>query len=159
MFNFYFINFCVYCSQVDTSGNIKIADFGFAANLTKEHSRRCSVVGTPYWMAPELIRGDPYDTSVDVWSLGVTLIEMAEGEPPLLREPPLRALLLITINASPKLKNAAKWTPALHHFLGKCLEQRDRPSARQLLTHPFIATACGKSEFAAFANNILRKKN
>ena len=86
------------------SGAVKIADFGFAINLTSEASKRTSVVGTPYWMAPELIRGQEYDFKVDVWSLGITAIEMAEGEPPLMREPPLRALLLITINPPPTLK-------------------------------------------------------
>lgn len=93
---------------IDLEGNVKIADFGFAINLTSEASKRTSVVGTPYWMAPELIRGQEYDFKVDLWSLGITAIEMAEGEPPLLREPPLRALLLITINPSPTLKAPVK---------------------------------------------------
>lgn len=146
---------------VSRSGAIKIADFGFAAHLTNEHSKRCSVVGTPYWMAPELIRGQEYDAKVDVWSLGITAIEMAEGEPPLLREPPLRALLLITINQPPTLKNRSKWSPEFHDFMAKCLAQAPeaRSSAAQLLTHPFITSKpCTAAEFAAFAVPYFKKK-
>ena len=111
-------------------------------------------------MAPELIRGDAYDATVDIWSLGITLIEMAEGEPPLLREPPLRALLLITINPSPKLKDTAQWSPVFQHFLGKCLTVKsdERPTASQLMSHPFLSAACSKEEFASFSSPILRKK-
>ena len=75
---------------INTRGEIKIADFGFAVGLTEEEDRRKSVVGTPFWMAPELIRGCGYDGSVDVWSLGITVLEMTNGEPPYYREPPLR---------------------------------------------------------------------
>ena len=71
---------------------MKIADFGFAVGLTAEADKRKSVVGTPYWMAPELIRGQQYGEKVDVWSLGITAIEMADLEPPYLDEPPLRYL-------------------------------------------------------------------
>eukprot|EP00607_Mallomonas_marina_P006869 CAMPEP_0182428880 /NCGR_PEP_ID=MMETSP1167-20130531/24376_1 /TAXON_ID=2988 /ORGANISM="Mallomonas Sp, Strain CCMP3275" /LENGTH=426 /DNA_ID=CAMNT_0024612073 /DNA_START=124 /DNA_END=1401 /DNA_ORIENTATION=+ len=94
---------------VTMDGTVKIADFGFAISLTAEESKRTSVVGTPYWMAPELIRGTAYDAKVDVWSTGITMIEMAEGEPPLMHEQPLRALLFITINPAPTLKTPAKW--------------------------------------------------
>lgn len=74
-------------------------------------------------MAPELIRGQEYDYKVDIWSLGITAIEMAEGEPPLLNEPPLRALLLISINPSPTLKDpTGKWSMAFKHFLSRCME-------------------------------------
>jgi serine/threonine protein kinase len=112
-------------------------------------------------MAPELIRGQEYDAKVDIWSLGITAIEMAEGEPPLLNEPPLRALLLITTNKAPTLNNKrVKWSQEFNHFISQCLQiQPDRrPSAEQLLLHPFIQRACEQEEFAKFAEQALKKK-
>eukprot|EP00605_Chrysophyceae_sp_TOSAG23-4_P001061 GSChrysophyteH1.ASY1.ANO1.1166.1 assembled CDS len=144
---------------VNFDGDVKLADFGFAINLTAEESRRTSVVGTPYWMAPELIKGTRYDSKVDIWSLGITLMEMAEGEPPLLKEQPLRALLMITINPPPKLKSN-NWSPAIIHFLSRCLEPNPdrRTSAEQLLMHPFIKTACSKEEMAEFVASKIKRK-
>eukprot|EP01041_Mallomonas_annulata_P009031 gene9031-18703_t len=141
---------------VSFEGEVKVADFGFAINLTTEKSKRTSVVGTPYWMAPELIRGQNYDFTVDIWSLGITLIEMAEGEPPLMKEQPLRALLLITINPAPILRATGKWSRDLTHFLSRCLDLKPerRATAEQLLMHPFIANACSQQEFATFWLNI-----
>jgi hypothetical protein len=75
---------------LDMKGRVKLADFGHSVQLTKEHPRRNSVVGTPYWMAPEVIQGWNYGTRVDVWSLGIVMREMLEGEPPHMTEPPLR---------------------------------------------------------------------
>jgi len=145
---------------VGFSGAVKIADFGFAAGLSEEQDKRRSVVGTPYWMAPELIRGQEYDAKVDVWSLGITAIEMAEGEPPYLNEPPLRALLLITTKGSPALREPDRWSAKFRHFL-KCAlhsEPAKRASSEQLLLHPFLATACSKAEFSSFASAILRAR-
>ena len=82
-----------------SKGEIKLADFGFAVGLTQEEDKRKSVVGTPFWMAPELIRGSAYDGKVDIWSLGITALEMADGEPPYYREPPLRVRELSGRNA------------------------------------------------------------
>jgi len=126
---------------VDFSGRVKLADFGFAVGLTEEENRRKSVVGTPYWMAPELIRGLEYDAKVDVWSLGITVIEMCDGEPPLIDEQPLRALLLITIQASPTVEQPSKWTNELNHYLKRSLMTRpeQRAATDQLLMHPFFA--------------------
>jgi len=137
---------------LDFEGNVKIADFGFAAGLTKETRDRRSVVGTPYWMAPELIRGLPYDDKVDVWSLGITVMEMCEGDPPYMQFEPMRAMLRIATEGAPPLCQPDKWSRALKHFLGTTLEVEVgmRSSAEILLRHPFIRCASTKSEFAKF---------
>ena len=142
-------------------GEVKLADFGFAVTLTTEEFSRTSVVGTPYWMAPELIRGHPYDTKVDIWSLGITCIEMAQGEPPLLHEQPLHALLMITTNDAPTFKNPAKWSKAMVRFLSRCCELKPerRATAEQLLRHPFIEAACSPQDFAAFVTLRLQAHN
>jgi serine/threonine protein kinase len=142
---------------VNLDGCIKIADFGFAVSLTEEENKRKSVVGTPYWMAPELIRGLDYDAKVDVWSLGITALEMAEGEPPLIREPPLRALLLITIQGSPALAQPKRWSSNFKHFLSRCFDitPESRASAEQLLMHPFLKSACTQAVFATFVAKTL----
>mmetsp|Transcript_18108 Transcript_18108/g.28093 ORF Transcript_18108/g.28093 Transcript_18108/m.28093 type:complete len:518 (+) Transcript_18108:57-1610(+) len=129
---------------ITISGDIKLADFGYCAQLTETVDKRNSVVGTPYWMAPELIKGMEYGTSVDVWSLGIAAIEMAEGDPPYLDFPPLRALFLIATHGPPSLKEPEKWSDIFKHFLGRCLELEpgDRASAKELLEHPFLKLAC-----------------
>mmetsp|Transcript_12956 Transcript_12956/g.20981 ORF Transcript_12956/g.20981 Transcript_12956/m.20981 type:complete len:451 (-) Transcript_12956:110-1462(-) len=145
---------------VDMQGRVKLADFGFAVGLTEEENKRKSVVGTPYWMAPELIRGLEYDSKVDVWSLGITAIEMADGEPPLIDEQPLRALLLITIQPSPTVEQPQKWSNSFNHFLKRCLMTRpeQRASTEQLLMHPFIRTAGTAEEFAKHVQTTLASR-
>mmetsp|Transcript_9991 Transcript_9991/g.14595 ORF Transcript_9991/g.14595 Transcript_9991/m.14595 type:complete len:451 (-) Transcript_9991:191-1543(-) len=146
---------------VDYDGRVKLADFGFAIGLTQEQDKRRSVVGTPYWMAPELIRGLPYDDKVDVWSLGITLIEMCQGEPPLMDKPPLRALLLITTQGTPKLRpGGRKWSRALTHFMSRSMDTvvKMRASAEQLLMHPFIKSASTQEQFSEFVRSVLGKK-
>lgn len=130
-------------------GSVKIADFGYAAQLTKKQQKRNTVVGTPYWMAPELIRGHDYGTKVDIWSLGIMVMEMAEGEPPYMEFPPLRALFLITTKGIPPLKEPEKWSPDFQDFVNQCLvkEVEDRPGAEELLKHPFLKRGCTPEEF------------
>jgi len=101
-------------------------------------------------MAPELIRGHDYGQKVDIWSTGIMLMEMVEGEPPYMEFPPLRALFLITTKGIPPLQNAANWTPELNDFYGKCLDKdvENRPEAAQLLAHPFLRHACEPADFA-----------
>jgi len=125
-------------------GEVKLADFGYAAQLTEQKSKRNTIVGTPYWMAPELIRGQEYGIKVDIWSLGIMAMEMAEGEPPYMDFPPLRALFLITTKGIPPLKETDKWSPEFQDFVAQCLEKDadKRPDASALLSHPFLKTAC-----------------
>lgn len=125
-------------------GKVCLADFGYCAQLTEEVTKRNSVVGTPYWMAPELIRGFDYSFGVDIWSLGIAAIEMAEGEPPYLEYPPLRALFLIATHGSPQLKEPEKWSNTFKDFMQRCLEVEvsARASAEELLKHPFLRMAC-----------------
>lgn len=138
--------------MVDPRGKVKLADFGFAIGLTQEKSTRTSVVGTPFWMAPELIQAKAYNCKVDIWSLGITLLEMADGEPPLIREPVMRALLMITLQDPPTVQQPAMWSKNFLHFLRHCLQKdpRRRAMADQLLMHPFIQSACTPEEFGAF---------
>eukprot|EP01114_Cavostelium_apophysatum_P018584 TRINITY_DN577_c1_g1_i1.p1 TRINITY_DN577_c1_g1~~TRINITY_DN577_c1_g1_i1.p1 ORF type:complete len:484 (+),score=175.47 TRINITY_DN577_c1_g1_i1:129-1580(+) len=129
---------------LNLEGAVKLADFGYAAQLTQKQQKRNTVVGTPYWMAPELIRGHDYGTKVDIWSLGIMLMEMVEGEPPYMEFPPLRALFLITTKGIPPLKEPQKWSADLNDFFNRCLEKdvEKRPSADELLKHPFVGRAC-----------------
>ncbi|KAF9973112.1 signal transducing kinase of the PAK [Actinomortierella ambigua] len=129
---------------MNAKGEIKIADFGHSVQLTKEKARRNSVVGTPYWMAPEVIRAWNYGTTVDVWSLGIVMREMLDGEPPFLHEPPLRAMFLIASGELPNIKNQAAASRRCVSFVNACTsgENEDRPSAEELLMHPFLDLAC-----------------
>ncbi|NXN62145.1 PAK4 kinase, partial [Rynchops niger] len=124
-------------------GRVKLSDFGFCAQVNKEVPRRKSLVGTPYWMAPELISRLPYGPEVDIWSLGVMVIEMVDGEPPYFNEPPLKAMKMIRDNLPPKLKNVHKVSPSLKGFLDRMLvrDPGQRATANELLKHPFLGKA------------------
>ncbi|XP_055648450.1 serine/threonine-protein kinase PAK 4 isoform X2 [Falco peregrinus] len=124
-------------------GRVKLSDFGFCAQVNKEVPRRKSLVGTPYWMAPELISRLPYGPEVDIWSLGVMVIEMVDGEPPYFNEPPLKAMKMIRDNLPPKLKNVHKVSPSLKGFLDRMLvrDPVQRATANELLKHPFLGKA------------------
>ncbi|XP_062253704.1 TRAF2 and NCK interacting kinase a isoform X2 [Platichthys flesus] len=126
------------------NAEVKLVDFGVSAQLDRTVGRRNTFIGTPYWMAPEVIACDEnpeatYDFKSDLWSLGITAMEMAEGAPPLCDMHPMRALFLIPRNPAPRLKSK-KWSKKFHSFIESCLVKShgQRPSTEQLLKHPFI---------------------
>ncbi|KAG5276908.1 hypothetical protein AALO_G00111200 [Alosa alosa] len=123
-----------------SDGRIKLSDFGFCAQVSKEVPKRKSLVGTPYWMAPEVISRLPYGTEVDIWSLGIMVIEMVDGEPPYFNEPPLQAMRRIRDNLPPRLKESHKVSSVLRAFLDLMLvrEPSQRATAQELLLHPFL---------------------
>ncbi|XP_067334696.1 TRAF2 and NCK interacting kinase a isoform X13 [Channa argus] len=126
------------------NAEVKLVDFGVSAQLDRTVGRRNTFIGTPYWMAPEVIACDEnpdatYDFKSDLWSLGITAIEMAEGAPPLCDMHPMRALFLIPRNPAPRLKSK-KWSKKFQSFIESCLvkSHSQRPSTEQLIKHPFI---------------------
>ncbi|KAM4750553.1 STE20-like serine/threonine-protein kinase [Anableps anableps] len=128
-------------------GDVKLADFGVSAKNTKTLQRRDSFIGTPYWMAPEVVmcetsKDRPYDYKADIWSLGVTLIELAQIEPPNHEMNPMRVLLKIAKSDPPTLMQPSRWSPEFSDFLKRCLDKNldSRWSAAQLLQHSFILT-------------------
>jgi serine/threonine protein kinase len=122
------------------NGQIKLADFGVSAKLSTIHSKRDTVIGAPYWMAPEVINAESHDGKADVWSLGISLIEMAEGKPPLSTIHPMRAIFIIPNQPPPTLTQPDQFSPQFNDLVAQCLvkDPSKRASPKELLQHPFV---------------------
>eukprot|EP00002_Diphylleia_rotans_P014954 TRINITY_DN2900_c0_g4_i2.p1 TRINITY_DN2900_c0_g4~~TRINITY_DN2900_c0_g4_i2.p1 ORF type:complete len:346 (-),score=70.37 TRINITY_DN2900_c0_g4_i2:170-1207(-) len=125
------------------NGHAKLADFGVAGHVTDTYVKRHTVTGTPYWMAPEVIQDIGYDYKADIWSLGITAIELAEMKAPNSDLPPMRAIFVIPIRPPPKFTKPEAWSPGLNDFIARCLvkDQKERPDAGSLLNLPYFSGA------------------
>merc|ERR1719483_1479106 len=120
---------------LNNEGHAKLADFGVAGQLTDTMAKRNTVIGTPFWMAPEVIQEIGYDCVADIWSLGITALEMAEGKPPYGDIHPMRAIFMIPTKPPPSFRKPDKWSPAFIEFVSRCLVKNpdSRATASELL--------------------------
>lgn len=137
-------------------GLAKLADFGVSKQLSTVQSKADTTIGTPFWMAPEVIQDGRYKTNADVWSLGITLIEMAEGEPPFTHLHPMRALFVIPKKPPSTFKEPEQWSPEMNDFLAQCLmkDPDARKSCAELLEHPFVRDAAKELQAACDTNTL-----
>ncbi|KAF0035581.1 hypothetical protein F2P81_013339 [Scophthalmus maximus] len=143
-----------YCGAGSVSDIIRLR------NKTDTMAKRNTVIGTPFWMAPEVIQEIGYNCVADIWSLGITAIEMAEGKPPYADIHPMRAIFMIPNNPPPTFRNPDLWSPAFQEFVGQCLVKNpeNRATATQLLQHPFVKSAKSSSVLRALITDAMEIK-
>lgn len=126
-----------------SDGSVKLSDFGFCAQVSDQVPRRRSLVGTPYWLSPEIISRQSYGPEVDIWSMGIMIMEMVDGEPPFYNELPIQAMKRIRDMPPPKLQNQSRISAYLDNFLSQMVvkDPSQRATARELLQHPFLQQA------------------
>uniref|UniRef100_A0A0N5A668 non-specific serine/threonine protein kinase n=1 Tax=Parastrongyloides trichosuri TaxID=131310 RepID=A0A0N5A668_PARTI len=137
-------------------GTIKISDFGFCAQLSSDKPKRRSLVGTPYWMAPEVIKRSPYDMSADIWSMGIMVIEMVMGEPPHFHEDTIKALKKILECDEPSFPDNINVSEELKDFVSKCCNKNNllRYTAKELLKHDFLKKRCDNNYVINILNQL-----
>ena len=143
---------------LDNKGNAKLADFGVSAqSIATISDPHDTVIGTPFWMSPEVISKSKYGKKTDIWSLGITAIEMAEGEPPYSHIHPIRAMFVIQNNPPQGLTQPERWSADLNRFVQRCLtlNPKERPSAKELLQEPFIKKAKGRAIISELVANSI----
>ncbi|KAL7891837.1 hypothetical protein AOLI_G00013130 [Acnodon oligacanthus] len=145
---------------LNSEGQAKLADFGVAGQLTDTMAKRNTVIGTPFWMAPEVIQEIGYNCVADIWSLGITAIEMAEGKPPYADIHPMRAIFMIPTNPPPTFRNPEQWSEPFRDFVSQCLVKspESRATATQLLQHPFIKNSKSNSVLRALITEAMELK-
>ncbi|KAK5873119.1 hypothetical protein PBY51_013761 [Eleginops maclovinus] len=145
---------------LNNEGQAKLADFGVAGQLTDTMAKRNTVIGTPFWMAPEVIQEIGYNCVADIWSLGITALEMAEGKPPYADIHPMRAIFMIPTNPPPTFRKPELWCPEFQDFVSQCLVKNpeSRATATQLLQHPFIMSAKPSTVLRALITDAMEIK-
>ncbi|XP_062897125.1 serine/threonine-protein kinase 3/4 isoform X1 [Mobula hypostoma] len=145
---------------LNNEGHAKLADFGVAGQLTDTMAKRNTVIGTPFWMAPEVIQEIGYNCVADIWSLGISAIEMAEGKPPYADIHPMRAIFMIPTNPPPTFRKPELWSDEFTDFVKQCLVKNpeQRAAATQLLQHPFIKGAKPVSILRDLINDMMEIK-
>jgi len=144
---------------LNTQGYAKLADFGVSAELASTISKLRTKIGSPYWMSPEVATRSEYNKKTDIWSLGITAIEMAEGMPPYSNIPPFMVIFTLAKNPATGLTQPKDWSPEFNSFVNMCLQMdpKHRPTAAELLAHPFILKNRGREVVARLIKDSLPK--